>query len=420
MTAERTVDVSAIIDRQKNSGFKRAMLAICALLGLVALSGAAQAQKTNPPGVTDQEIKIGQTMPYSGPASAYGTIGRAELAYFQMLNEHGGVNGRRITMVTLDDALSPPKTVEQTRRLVEQEKVLLMFSTLGTPTSMSVRKYLNGNQVPQLFIASGATAWGDYANYPWTMGWQPNYQTEAHVYAKYILEHLPNAKIGVLYQDDDYGKDYLKGLRDALGERADMMIVATASYETSDPTVDSQVVSLRSAGADVFFNGGTPKFGAQAIRKAFDIGWHVPQFLASVSTSIGAVLQPAGFDKAKGVISIAFVKDPTDPQWADDPGYKEWLAFMKQYYPEGNVADNFNVWGYSVAQTLAEVLRRCGGDLSRQNVVKQAADLDLELPMLLPGIKVTTSPTDFRPIKQMRLQRFDGAHWVLFGDVVGG
>ncbi|HZB92254.1 MAG TPA: ABC transporter substrate-binding protein [Stellaceae bacterium] len=390
------------------------------LLGLVVAASAALAQKSDPPGVSDHEIKIGQTMPYSGPASAYGTIGRSELAFFAMINAAGGVNGRKITLLTVDDGLSPPKTVEQTRRLVEQDQVLLMFSTLGTPTSMSVRKYLNSAGVPQLFVASGATAWGDYTHFPWTIGWQPNYQTETHVYAKYILEHRPDARIGVLYQDDDYGKDYLKGLRDALGDRAAKMIVTTASYETTDPTVDSQVVSLESANVDVFFNGGTPKFGAQAIRKAYDIGWHPLQFIASVSTSIGAVLKPAGVEKAKGVISIAFVKDPTDPQWQGDKGYQEWLAFMKRWYPEGDLTDSFNVWGYSLGQTLVEVLRRCGGDLSRQNVMRQAAQLDLSLPMLLPGIRITTAPDDFRPIKAVHLQRFDGTHWVLFGDVIKG
>jgi branched-chain amino acid transport system substrate-binding protein len=394
--------------------------AVCLLAALALPWSGVAAQKTYPPGVSDSEIKIGQTMPYSGPASAYGTIGRSQLAYFAMLNEQGGVNGRKIVMLTLDDALSPPKTVEQTRKLVEQDQVLLMFSTLGTPTSMSVRKYLNGNKVPQLFISSGATAWGDYANYPWTMGWQPNYQTEAHVYAKYILEHAPNARVGLLYQNDDYGKDYLKGLRDGLGEMADKLLVASVSYETSDPTMDSQVVSLQGANIDVFFNGGTPKFGAQAIRKAYDIGWHPTQFLASVSTSIGAVLKPAGFDKAKGIISIAFMKDPTDLQWQDDPGYKEWLAFMKRYYPEGDLADNYNVQGYLLAQTLIDVFKRCGDDLSRENVMKQAAQLDLALPMLLPGMRLITSPSDFRPIKQLHLQRFDGEHWVLFGDMIKG
>jgi branched-chain amino acid transport system substrate-binding protein len=393
---------------------------VCLWLGVTLCWSEVPAAEKYPPGVSDSEIKIGQTMPYSGPASAYGTIGRSELAYFAMINAQGGVNGRKIVMLTVDDALSPPKTVEQTRKLVEQEQVLLMFSTLGTPTSMSVRKYLNGNKVPQLFIASGATAWGDYANYPWTMGFQPNYQTEARVYAKYILEHMPNARIGLLYQDDDYGKDYLKGLRDALGEMADKMLVATVSYETSDPTTDSQVVTLQGAGVDIFFNGGTPKFGAQAIRKAYDMGWHPTQFLASVSTSLGAVLKPAGFEKAKGIISIAYFKDPTDPQWRDDAGYRDWLAFMKRWHPEGDLADNYNVQGYLLAQTLVEVFKRCGDDLSRETVMKQAAQLDLALPMLLPGIHLATSPTDYRPIKQLRLQRFDGEHWVLFGETIQG
>jgi branched-chain amino acid transport system substrate-binding protein len=397
---------------------RKSAWAACLLLAVTLPGRGVAAEKTYPPGVSDSEIKIGETMPYSGPASAYGTIGRSELAYFAMINQQGGVNGRKIAMLTVDDALSPPKTVEQTRKLVEQDQVLLMFSTLGTPTSMSVRKYLNGNKVPQLFVASGATAWGDYANYPWTMGFQPNYQTEAHVYAKYILEHLPHARIGLLYQDDDYGKDYLKGLRDGLGDMAEKMLVATVSYETSDPTTDSQVVSLQGAGVDVFFNGGTPKFGAQAIRKAYDMGWHPTQFLAAVSTSLGAVLKPAGFEKAKGIISIAFFKDPTDPQWQDDAGYRDWLAFMKRWYPEGDLADNYNVQGYLLAQTLVEVFKRCGDDLSRENVMNQAAQLDLALPMLLPGIRLTTGPSDFRPIKQLRLQRFEGEHWVLFGDVI--
>jgi branched-chain amino acid transport system substrate-binding protein len=397
----------------------RFSLSLLAVLWLAAAPKDAAAAGKTDPGVTATEIRIGQTMPYSGPASAYGTIGRAEMAYFAMLNEKGGVNGRKVTLLSLDDGLQPPKTVEQTRKLVEQDGVLMMFSTLGTPTSMAVRKYLNGKKVPQLFIASGATAWGDYATYPWTMGWQPNYQTEAHIYAKYILQHKPDAKIGLLYQNDDYGKDYLKGLRDALGDKADKMIVATASYEPTDPTVDSQVVTLQGAGADVFFNGGTPKFGAQAIRKAYDINWHPMQFVASVSTSIAAVLQPAGFEKAKGVISIAYLKDPTDPQWQNDPALKDWLAWMKAYYPEGNVADNFNVTGYAIAQTLAAVLKQCGEDLTRENIMKQAGHLELELPMLLPGIKITTSATDFRPIKQMRLQQFDGEHWVLSSDLIG-
>jgi branched-chain amino acid transport system substrate-binding protein len=349
------------------------------LAALLSAGPAALAQKQYGPGVSDGEIRIGQTMPYSGPASAYGTIGRAELAYFAGINRSGGVNGRKITLLSLDDSLSPPKTVEQTRKLVEQENVLLMFSTLGTPTSMAVRKYLNERQVPQLFVASGAAAWGDWEHYPWTMGWQPNYQTEARIYAKYLLENRPDARIALLYQDDDYGKDYLKGLRDGLGERADKMLVAVATYETSDPSIDSQVAALEGSGADVFFNGGTPKFGAQAIRKAYDLGWHPLQLLASVSTSVSAVLAPAGLEKAKDIISIGYLKDPTDPQWQEDPGFRDWLAFMRQDYPEGSIADNYNVSGYSLAQTLVEVLRRCGDDLSR--------------------IRIKTAPDDFRPLK---------------------
>lgn len=388
------------------------------VLAASAACGSAEAQKKYGPGVTDTAISIGNTMPYSGPASAYGTIGRAEAAYFRMIDDQGGVNGRKITMTSLDDSLNPAKTVEQTRKLVEQDGVLLMFSSLGTPTSISVRKYLNAKKIPQLFIASGATAWGDYRDFPWTIGWQPNYQTEAHIYAKYILQHKPDARIAILYQNDDYGKDYVKGMRDALGDKADKMIVAMASYETSDPTVDSQVVSLMNSGADVFMNGGTPKFGAQAIRKAYDIGWHPLQFLASVSTSISAVLVPAGVEKAKDIVSIQYLKDPTDPQWQHDKAYEDWMAWMKKYYPEGNVADVFNVDGYALAQTFVQVLKQCGDDLSRDNVMKQATRLDMELPMLLPGIRVATSPTDYRPIKQVRLGRFDGKNWVLFGDMI--
>jgi branched-chain amino acid transport system substrate-binding protein len=390
------------------------------LAALLTGAPAVSAQQKYAPGVSDSEIRIGQTMPYSGPASAYGTIGRAELAYFAMINRAGGVNGRKITMLSLDDSLSPPKTVEQTRKLVEQENVLLMFSTLGTPTSMSVRRYLNEHQVPQLFVASGATAWGDVEHYPWTIGWQPNYQTEARIYAKYLLENRPDARIALLYQDDDYGKDYLKGLRDGLGDRADKMLVAITSYETSDPSVDSQVATLQSSGADVFFNGGTPKFGAQAIRRAYDLGWHPLQFLASVSTSVSAVLVPAGTDKAKDIISIGYLKDPTDPQWQSDPAFRDWLAFMQKEYPDGNTADNYNVTGYSLAQTLVEVLKRCGDDLSRERVMKEAAHLDLALPMLLPGIKVKTAPDDFRPLKEMRLERFNGQIWVPFTEIISG
>ena len=384
-------------------------------------AGTAQAAKKYDTGASDSEIKIGQTMPYSGGASAYGTIGRSEAAYFKMINEHGGVNGRKLTLISLDDGLSPPKTVEQTRRLVEQEGVLFMFQMLGTPTSIAARKYLNAAKVPQLFTASGATAWTDYQHYPWTIGWQPNYQTEAHVYARYILDNKPDAKIAILYQNDDFGKDYIKGLRDVLDAKADKMIVAQVSYEANDPTVDSQVVTLQASGADVWMNGGTPKYGAQAIRKAYDIGWHPLQFLTSVSESVGAVLQPAGLDKAAGIISIGYLKDPTDSQWQSEKGYKDWLAWMQKYYPDGNTADIFNVWGYSAAETLVYTLQQCGDELTRENVMRQATNIKhLDLPLLLPGIAISTSPTHYAPISALQLQRFDGKHWVLFGKVIGG
>jgi branched-chain amino acid transport system substrate-binding protein len=390
-----------------------------AVLVATCLAQPAAAQKHNGPGVTDTEIKLGQTMPYSGPASAYGTIGKAEAAYFAMINDKGGVNGRKIDLISLDDGYSPPKTVEQARKLVEEEGVLLLFSPLGTPTNTAIHKYLNAKKVPQLFVATGATKWGDPQHFPWTMGWQPTYQTEGHVYAKYLLQNKPDAKIGILYQNDDYGKDYVKGLKDGLGDKAKSMIVAEVSYETTDPTIDSQVVSLQASGANVFYNVTTPKFAAQAIRKAYDIGWHPLQLLNSVSNSVGAVLTPAGLEKAKDIITVEYEKDPTDPKWKDDAGYKEWLAWMEKYYPDGDRNDTFNVFGYNEAATLAQVLKQCGDDLSRENVMKQAANLkDFELPMLLPGIRVNTSPSDFYPIQQEQLAKFDGKIWQLFGDVI--
>jgi ABC-type branched-subunit amino acid transport system substrate-binding protein len=401
--------------------WNRSAYALLALAGMLLAAGPAAAQKKYAPGVTDREIKIGQTMPYSGPASAYGTIGRAEAAYFRMINEAGGVNGRTIELVSLDDGYSPPKTVEQTRRLVEQEQVALIFQSLGTPTSIVVRKYLNDRKVPQMFIAAGATFWGDPEHYPWTIGWQPAYQVEAAIYAKYILEHKPDAKIAVFYQNDDAGKDYAKGFKDGLGpEAVKRLIVAELTYETSDPTVDSQIVSLHASGADVLFEHVTPKFAAQAIRKIHDIGWKPMHFLANVSASVSSVLEPAGLEKSQGIISSAYLKDPTDPHWADDKGFKDWQAWMKRYYPEGNPVDSFNVYGYTVAATMVQVLKQCGDDLSRENIMRQAASLDLDLPMLLPGIRIRTSPTNFYPIKQMRLQRFEGREWKLFGDVIGG
>ena len=391
------------------------------LIAAMALAASpAMAQHKNAPGVTDSEIKIGQTMPYSGPASAYGAIGRSEAAYLAMINEEGGVNGRKIDLVSLDDGYSPPKTFEQTRKLIEQENVALIFSSLGTPTGVVVRKYLNEKKVPQLFQASGATFWGDHEHFPWSMGWQPNYQTEGAIYGHYLLKAKPDAKVAVLYQNDDAGRDYFAGFKAGLGaEAAKRMIVAVATYETTDPTLDSQIVSLQSSGADVLFDNTTPKFAAQAIRKVHDVGWQPLHFLMSVATSVSAVMEPAGFEKGQGIITAAYLKDPNDPQWKDDKAYKDWLAFMRKYDPDGNLADSFNVYGYSMAQTLVQLLKQCGNDLSRENIMNQAAHLDIELPMLLPGIKVHTSPTEFYPVQRMRLARFEGKQWVLFGDVIG-
>ncbi len=371
------------------------------------------------PGVSDSEIKIGNTNPYSGPASSYGTIGRSEAAYFAMINDRGGVNGRKINFISRDDGYSPPKTVEQVRQLVEQDHVLLLFQTLGTPPNIAIQGYLNDNKVPQLFVATGASRWNDPKHFPWTIGWQPNYQIEAQIYARYILKNLPNAKVAVLYQNDDSGKDYLTGLRQGLGGKADKTIASVQSYETTDATADSQIVALRASGADVLFTHAIPKFAAQAIRKVYDLGWRPTFFLVSVSNSVGAVMRPAGSEKGVGIISSAYVKDPTDPQWQDTPEYKEWLAWMKKYNTGGNLSDIFTVYGYSAAQTMVAVLKQCGDNLTRENVMKQAANIhDLKLPMLLPGINVSTSADDFAPRKQMQLEKFDGSTWRLFGDVI--
>jgi branched-chain amino acid transport system substrate-binding protein len=366
---------------------------------------------------SNSEIKIGQTMPYSGPASAYATIGKVEAAYFKKINDKGGINGHKIRFMSVDDGYSPPKAVEQTRKLVEQEEVLLIFQPLGTAPNAAIQGYLNTKKVPQLFTATGATRWGDPAHFPWTMGFNPSYQLEGSTYGKYIAMNQPTAKIAVLYQNDDYGKDYLKGLKDGLGEKA-KMIVAEATYEASDATVDSQIATLKGSHANTFVNITTPKFAAQAIRKAYDIGWKPTQYLNNVSASVGAVLTPAGLEKAVGLVTVAYYKDPTDAQWENDPAVKEWKAFMKDYYPEGSVADASNAYGYIAAQTLVQVLTQCGSDLSRQNIMKQAASLDYASEMMLPGIKITTSPTDFFPIEQLRLVRFDGKTWVPFGEVL--
>jgi branched-chain amino acid transport system substrate-binding protein len=398
---------------------RRNIVLSAVVVAALALALPASAQKSYGPGASDSEIKIGNTMPYSGPASAYGTIGRVEAAYFKMLNEQGGINGRKINFITLDDGYSPPKTVEQVRKLVEQDEVLLIFQPLGTPSNSAIHQYMNAKKVPQLFVATGATKWGDPSHFPWTIGWQPSYQTEAKIYVKYLLQTKPDAKIAILYQNDDYGKDYLKGIKDGLGDKAAKMIVSEASYEVTDPTVDSQIVTLKGSGADVFFNITTPKFAAMAIRKSYDIDWHPLQFLNNVSISVGSVLTPAGLEKSTGLITAQYIKDPVDPQFKDDAPMKEWLAFMAKYYPEGDIKDNSNVYGYTAALTLAQVLKQCGDNLTRENVMKQAASLDLSPGTLQPGVKIATSASDFFPIKQMRLAKFDGKSWTVFGEALG-
>ena len=399
---------------------RRSILAAApATLALAALP--ARAAKQYGPGVTATEIKIGNTCFYSGPASSYGTIGKAETAYFKMLNDEGGVNGRKIVFLSSDDAYSPPKTVEQTRKLVEQDGVLLMLNPLGTPTNTAIQHYLNQKKVPQLFAATGATKWDDPKHFPWTIGWQPNYQMEGRAYAAYTLEHKPDGKVGVLYQNDDFGKDYLKGVKDGLGDKAKSMIVVEASYETTDPTIDSQIIGMKAAGVDVFVNTAIPKFAAQAIRKAVELEWKPLHILSGVGNSVAATLKPAGLQNAKDIISDFYLKDPTDPQWKDDEGYKDWVAFMDKYYPEGDKSDLGNVVGPAFAQTFVQVLKQCGDDLTRENIMKEAANLHgFRVPMLLPGITINTSPTDFAPIKQIQMARFDGERWQLFGPLING
>ena len=390
-----------------------------ALALIAASTSTASAQKKYDTGATDTEIKIGNIMPYSGPASAYGIIGRTEAAYFKKINDEGGINGRKINFISYDDAYSPPKTVEQARKLVESDEVLFIFNSLGTPPNSAIQKYMNSKKVPQLFVATGATKWNDPKDFPWTMGWQPNYQSETQIYAKYILKNKPDAKIAVLYQNDDYGKDYLKGLKDGLGAKAASMIVLEESYETSEPTIDNHIVKLKATGADVFVNITTPKFAAQAIKKNAEIGWKPTHFLNNVSASVGSVIKPAGFENAQGIISAAYLKDTTDAQWANDAGMKAFLDFMAKYFPEGDKTDGGTIVGYGVAQTLVQVLKNCGDDLTRANVMKQAASLkDFRTEVLLPGIKINTSATDFAPISSLQLQRFKGERWELFGDVI--
>jgi branched-chain amino acid transport system substrate-binding protein len=387
-----------------------------AAIGMTARSALAD----NAPGVTASEIKIGQTMAYSGPASAYGVIGKAALAYFKMINEQGGVNGRKITLLSLDDAYSPPKTVEQTRRLVEQEQVAFLFNCLGTPCCAAVHQYLNDNKVPQLFVATGASMFADPEHFPWTIGWQPNYQTEATIFGEHIAATAPSAKIGILYQNDGFGKDYVTGLKRGLGDKANL-VVKEVSYETSEPTVDSQIVTLQGAGVDTLLYAATPKFAAQAIRKTFDIGWSPTRYMTDVSQSIASVMKPAGLEKSKGVITAVYGKDPTDAMWKDDAGYKTYAAFIAKYMSPNDLIDSNAVYGFGTAATMCQVLKQCGDDLSRENVMRQAANLkDLVLPMGLPGMSINTSPTNFSPIRQMKLASFDGQSWRMFGDLMTG
>ncbi|MBN9581487.1 MAG: ABC transporter substrate-binding protein [Afipia sp.] len=399
----------------------RLTAASVAVAALAATSGHAFAQKKYDPGATDTEIKVGNIMPYSGPASAYGIIGKTQAAYFNKINAEGGINGRKINFISYDDGYSPPKAVEQARKLVESDEVLLIFNPLGTPSNTAIQKYMNAKKVPQLFVATGATKWNDPKEFPWTMGWQPNYQSEGRIYAKFLMKEKPNAKIGILYQNDDFGKDVLKGVRDGLGAKAATMIIAEEPYETSVPTVDSQIVALKSKGADTFISITTPKFGAQSIKKVAELGWKPLFILNNVSSSTGSVIKPAGFENAQGVISATYGKDPTDPQWKSDPGVKNFDAFLAKYMPEANRADSSVGFGYSSAQTLVHVLKACGDNLTRANVMKQAASMkDLKLEMLLPGITINTSATDFAPIDQLQMMRFKGERWEMFGPVFSG
>jgi branched-chain amino acid transport system substrate-binding protein len=386
-----------------------AAVAICATPAL--------AQKKYDIGASDTEIKIGNIMPYSGPLSAYATIGKTIAAYFNKINAEGGIHGRKINFISYDDGFSPPKTVEQARKLVESDEVLLIFQSLGTPTNNAIQKYMNTNKVPQLFVATGATKFGDAKNFPWTMGWQPTYQIEGRIYAKYLLQNHPNGKIAILYQNDDSGRDYIKGLKDGLEGK--IQVVAETPYEPTDPTVDSQIITLKASGADIFFNESSPKFAAQAIKKVAELGWKPVHLLASISASVGSVLRPAGLENSKGILSSGYLKDPTDPTWKGDPAIKEWAAFMDKYYSEGDKTSTFTVYGYLTAQTMVQVLKQCGDDLTRENVMKQAANLkDLDLGMLLPGIKINTGPSDYYPIKQMQMSRFNGQYGELFGPVI--
>jgi ABC-type branched-subunit amino acid transport system substrate-binding protein len=397
----------------------RVAIASAAFVAFAVASSGALAQKKYDTGATDTEIKIGNIMPYSGPASAYGVIGKTEEAYFKKINAAGGINGRKINFISYDDGYSPPKTVEQARKLVESDEVLFVFNSLGTPPNSAIHKYMNAKKVPQLFVATGATKWNDPKDFPWTMGWQPNYQSESRIYAKYLLKEKPDAKIAVLYQNDDYGKDYLKGLKDGLGAKAATMIVAEESFETTEPTIDNHIVKLKSTGADVFVDIATPKFAAQAIKKIAEIEWKPLHILNNVSASVGSVIKPAGYENSQGIISAAYLKDASDPQWDTDAGMKAFYDFLAKDFPEGNKLDGSVVVGYGVSQTLVKVLQMCGDNLTRENIMKQAASLkDFRTEVLLPGIKINTGPDDFAPISQLQLMKFKGEKWELFGDIV--
>ena len=394
--------------------------AVLAGLLTIAVASAANAQKKYDPGATDTEIKVGNIMPYSGPASAYATIGKTEAAYFNKLNSEGGINGRKVNLIQYDDAYSPPKMVEQARKLVESDEVLLIFNPLGTPGNTAIQKYMNAKKVPQLFVSTGAAKWNDPKNFPWTMGWQPSYQVEARIYAKYILQKYPGKTIGVLYQNDDFGKDYLIGLHDGLGDQAKKLIIVESSYETSSPTVDSQIVQIKGANPDIFVNIATPKFAAQAIKKAAELDWHPVHFLTNVSVSIGGVMKPAGYEASQDILSTQYLKDPADHEWKSDPAMNEWRAFMTKWYPEGDQNDASTVFGYGVAKGLEQVLRQCGDNLTRENLMKQAASLNFEIGIYLPGTRIKTGPDDYAPIEQLQMMRFKGESWERFGPIMSG
>jgi branched-chain amino acid transport system substrate-binding protein len=399
--------------------FGKILLGAGLLAGMTGMGFAARAADT--PGVTKTEIKIGNTNAYSGPASAYGVIAKTETAFFKMVNDQGGVDGHKINFISYDDGYSPPKTVEQVRRLVEQDQVDFLFNTLGTPTNSAIRKYLNMKKVPQLFVATGADKWGDYKDFPWTMGYQPSYRTEAQIYTKYMLAQNPKAKLGILYQNDDFGKDYPAGVKDVLGTKHAANLVKEVSYETTDATIDSQITSLQASGADTLLVAAIPKFAAQAIKKVHDLGWHPMFFMTNVSNSVGSVMTPAGPENGIGIITTDYRKDPTDPAFKDDAGMNQWRAFMAKYMPDADLTDSGYSYGYGVSTLMLQVLKQCKGDFSRANVMKQAANLhDVTIAVLLPGIKVNTSPTNYHPVRAMQLEKWDGKTWARFGDVIEG